>query len=71
MYIISAIISFFVLYISTYIVLRKNKLQKNLLEGFNIFILLYLAIIPFFNIIIAVLFIVALILEFIDKGDLK
>lgn len=71
MYLFSIIASFLVLYLSTYIVLRRDKLQKNLLEGFGIFILLYLSIIPFFNVIIAVLFIVALIIEFVDKGDLK
>lgn len=67
MYLFSIIASFLVLYLSTYIVLRRDKLQKNLLEGFGIFILLYLSIIPFFNVIIAVLFIVALIIEFVDR----
>lgn len=67
-YLSSVAISFLVMYIVVYILIRNTKHEKNIFDPFTLGILIYLSIIPIVNIIFAVLFILIPVFE---RDELK
>lgn len=57
-YLASVAISFLVIYTVIYILLKKRGNERSIFSSFSFFFILYLSILPFVNLVFAVLFVI-------------
>lgn len=62
-YLLSVIISFLLIYIVVYLQLRKSGNERSLFSSFSFFFIMYLSVLPFVNLVFAVLFMIVMMTE--------